>query len=164
MKAIYPGSFDPITLGHIDIIKRALAICGDGQLVIAVANNAKKKHWLTISERVELIHKVIQNDSRISVVPVTGLLANYCHDNDIHMIIRGLRTSTDFDYEFQIHQVNSRLRPVETIFLPAITNHIHFSSSIVRELHSHGAPISDYVHPTTEAYLKNRAEECLTIS
>ena len=166
MKAIYAGSFDPITLGHLDIIARAAPMF---ELVIGVAHNAKKKSFIPIGTRRELVVKSLATISLlqphiaapaklshpIEVHGVYGLLADFCKKNNIHAIVRGLRNTVDFEYEFGMAHVNAGLGNVETIFLPAKGSQTHVSSSVVRELAALGADISEYVPAVVAKYLNN---------
>ena len=145
--AVYPGSFDPLTNGHLDIIQRVARLFD--QVTIAVLKNTSKKWLLSIEERVELIRQVIAPFSNVKAEPFDGLLADFCRKNDIHIIIRGLRTVTDYDYEQAIALMNRTLLPeAETIFLPADKEHSFTSSTIVKEVASLGGDVASQVPAT----------------
>ena len=135
---IYPGSFDPITLGHLDIIQRSLHVVD--KLVIAVSNNKSKKHMISIDDRLDLINKSIlalPNDvqSKIIIEKFDNLLVHYVKSKNASLIIRGLRAVSDFDYEFQMAGMNARLaNDIETVFLTASENHQFVASRFVKEI------------------------------
>lgn len=154
--AIYPGTFDPITFGHLDIIKRASEIVD--HLVIAVAKDTSKNPLFTVSERVELVKEEIINlksDAKISVEPFEGLLVDFAAKKDAKLIIRGLRAVSDFEYEFQMFGMNSKLNPnIQTIFLPASENNHFIASKFVKEVARLGGDISKFVSPHVVKKLK----------
>ena len=131
--AIYPGTFDPITLGHLDIIKRASALFD--KLIVAVTTNPSKKPLFLVEERIDMIKGMIDNIKNIEVKSFDGLLVDFANKEKATVIVRGLRAVSDFEYEFQMSFINRTLYPnVETIFLPA-TENVHFiSSSSVKEI------------------------------
>jgi len=148
--AIYPGSFDPITYGHLDIIQRSLRIFD--RVIVAVARNSQKNALFTIDERVELIRSVLKDEQRVSVDTFTGLLINYVAAQKAHVVIRGLRAISDFEYEFQIAQMNSTIgHEVETLFMMTSVQYGYLSSSIVREVCSLGANVDSFVPPEVKA-------------
>lgn len=145
---IYPGSFDPITLGHLDIIVRASGLVD--HLIIGVLKNSKKHPLLTSKERVELIQKVVANTtglkSTIEVVDFDGLLIDFAKQKKANIIVRGLRAITDFEYELQIAQTNHKLNPaVDTIFFTTSVEYSYVSSTAVKEIASFGGDISEFV-------------------
>ena len=141
---IYPGSFDPITNGHLDIITRSAKLFD--KLYIGVLNNSSKNALFTADERVELIKKVTSHIPNIEVEAFGGLLVNYADMVHANAIVRGLRAVTDFEYEIQIAQTNHRLNPnVETVFLTTSTKYAYLSSSIVKEIASYEGDISQFV-------------------
>ena len=153
--AIYPGSFDPFTKGHWDIVQRAAKLFD--KITIAVLANTSKKKLLSIEERVDLIQKVIQGSQKLSVEPFNGLLVDFCKKKNINFIIRGLRTVTDYDYEQAIAMMNRSLLPgLETIFLTADKEHSFTSSTIVKEVASFGGDISEHVHNIVDQKLKEK--------
>lgn len=148
--AIYPGSFDPITLGHIDIINRAASIFD--HLTVAVLNNKAKHSLFSVDERVKMIEDEFKNIKNITVTSYEGLLVEYCKENNIKVILRGLRAVTDFEYELQMSQTNAKLsdNKVETIFLNTDLQYAYLSSSTVREVASFGGDISKFVTTNVE--------------
>ncbi len=151
--AVYAGSFDPVTFGHLDLIERASNLFD--HVVIAVGRHATKKSLFTFSERVDLLREVTQTIPRIQLDFFDGLLIHYCDRIGARVIVRGLRASTDFEYELQIAHANSDMAPhIDTIFLPTRTRYGFISSSLVREIASHGGDVSHYVPPAVCAALK----------
>lgn len=133
--AVYPGSFDPITNGHVDIIRRSLRIFD--RVVVAVARNSGKHPLFTIEERVALIRTVLADDPRASVDTFDGLLVDFVRSRNARVIIRGLRAVSDFEYEFQSAQVNRGLDPsIETLFMMTSVPYVYLSSSVVKEISS----------------------------
>jgi pantetheine-phosphate adenylyltransferase len=153
--AVYPGTFDPITMGHIDIINRALNIFD--HVIIAIASNPGKTPLFTIEERVRMITQCFpENESRIEVAAVSGLLVNYAWQRGAKAIIRGLRAVSDFDYEFQLALMNRKLeREVDTLFLMPAFRWIYISSSIIKDAARHGGDVSELVPPHVNQCLKN---------
>lgn len=141
--ALYPGSFDPFTLGHADIVRRALGLFGE--VVIAVGYNEQKKGWMPVEERVASIKRLYAGEPRITVESYTGLTADFARERGITAIVRGVRTVADFEYELQLADVNRRLTGIETIMLPASPELASLSSSIVRELAHFGHDISEFL-------------------
>lgn len=135
-KAVFPGSFDPITLGHIDIIKRGLNLFDE--VIIAIGVNAEKKHMFSLEDRKLQIEEVFKNESRIKVDTYKGLTVDYCKTVNANFILRGLRNSTDFTYEQSIAQTNSSLAKIESVFLVCTPNVSNISSSIVRDIIRNG--------------------------
>ena len=131
-KAVFPGSFDPITLGHVDIIKRGLNLFDE--VIIAIGVNAEKKHMFSLEDRKLQIEEVFKNESRIKVDTYKGLTVDYCKTVNASFILRGLRNSTDFTYEQSIAQTNSSLAKIESVFLVCTPNVSNISSSIVRDI------------------------------
>lgn len=153
--AIYPGSFDPVTNGHLDIIQRACRIFD--RVVVAVADNTAKKALLTIGERVDLLQKVTQGMRGVEVDSFDSLVVEYARRKKINVLIRGLRMTSDFDYEFQIALTNRRLaEDIETVFLMP-SEHVSFvSSTLLKEVASLDADISSFVPKVVERKLKER--------
>ena len=139
-KGLFPGSFDPFTRGHDDIVKRALGLFDE--VIIAVGYNESKKGWLTPEERVRTISKLYADEPRITVESYTGLTADFAREHGVTAIIRGVRTTADFEYEMQMADVNRQLAGIETILLPASPQLSSISSSIVRELAHFGRDVS----------------------
>ena len=143
-KAIYPGSFDPVTFGHLDIIERSSKIFGE--VVIGVLNNSAKNALFTTEERVSMIQQLVIDYPNVTVDSFEGLLVDYARSIDANVIIRGLRAVTDFEYEIQIAQTNKVEYPeLETIFLTTGLHYSYLSSTIVREFASYGGDISRFV-------------------
>jgi pantetheine-phosphate adenylyltransferase len=155
--AIYPGSFDPLTLGHDDIVRRALKLA-DGVL-IAVAERAThaKQPMFPIDERVRMIEEVYADEPAIRVVPFSGLLVDFAREQGARLIVRGLRAVSDFEYEFQMALMNRSLWPeIEIIFMAPATSYTFLSSSLVREVASLGGDVSEFVPPTVLGCLVDR--------
>lgn len=140
---LFPGSFDPFTLGHADIVRRALEMF-DG-IVIAVGYNEQKQGWMPVGERVAAIRKVYADEPRITVERYTGLTVDFAREHGIGIIIRGVRTVADFEFEMQLADVNRQLTGIETILLPASPQLASLSSSIVRELAHFGHDVSAFL-------------------
>ena len=143
-KAIYPGSFDPITFGHLDIIKRSAEIVDE--LVVGVLNNSAKKSLFSLDERVSMIEEMTRDYPNVTVASFEGLLVDYMEEIGATIIIRGLRAVTDFEYELQIAQSNHVQNPgIETVFLTTNLKYSYLSSTIVKEFASYGGDISNFV-------------------
>ena len=145
-RAVFPGSFDPITLGHVDIIKRALSLFDE--IIIAIGVNADKKYMWSLEERKVFIEKTFAAEPKIQVKTYTGLTVDFCRTEKANYILRGLRNATDFTYEQSIAQTNAAMAGIESIFMvatPAISN---ISSSIVRDIMRNGGDISSLVPST----------------
>ena len=153
-RVVCPGSFDPITFGHLDIIERASSIFEE--VVIAVMVNQTKKTLFTVEERIAMTKEVTSKYPNVKVESWSGLLVDYCKANDISIIVKGLRAVTDFDYELQMSQVNLQLQGVETLFLSTAPTHSFLSSSLVKEIGSHGGDVSSYIPAVLVARLKDR--------
>lgn len=142
-KVVCPGSFDPITFGHLDIIKRASSLFDE--VVVAVLVNKTKKSLFTVDERMEMIREVTAEYKNVTVASWSGLLVDYCQENKIQAIVKGLRAVTDFDYELQMSQMNLQLKGVETLFMSTAPAHSFLSSSLVKEIAAYDGDISGYV-------------------
>lgn len=154
-KAVYPGSFDPLTNGHIDIIKRVAKLYDE--ISVAVLINTNKKELFSIEERVKLIENEIKDLPNVRVDSFHGLLVNYCEANEIGVIIRGLRAVSDYEYEMQIAQMNRSLsQAVETVFLMTNTKYSFLSSSIVKEVARFGGNIAEIVPGPVAEKLKEK--------
>jgi pantetheine-phosphate adenylyltransferase len=156
--AIYPGSFDPLTNGHLDIIKRSLHLYD--KIIIAIATNSRKNTFFSVEERLVLIREVLKDWNGLEIDTFSGLTVDYARERNAKVIIRGLRAVTDFDYEYAISLMNSKLAPeVETVFLMANNEHSFISSTIVKEVARHGRAVSNHVPEiVNDALLKKYAE------
>ena len=146
--AVYPGSFDPVTRGHEDIARRSLRLAD--RLIVGVAHTAtqRKSGLFPVDERVQLLREVFSDEPRIEVVPFQGLLVDFCRNRDARMVIRGLRAVSDFEYEFQMAQMNQELwDELETVFLTPDVNYSFVSASLVREVARLGGDVSTFVSP-----------------
>jgi pantetheine-phosphate adenylyltransferase len=142
--AVFPGSFDPFTIGHEAIVRRALSLFDE--IIIAVGANALKKNFYRLETREEMISKVFKNDPRVKVDHYEGLTVDYCKRNGAGYLLRGLRTSADFEFERAIAQVNKVMAPgVESVFLLTVPEHSHINSSIVRDIITNGGDASRFV-------------------
>lgn len=143
--AICPGSFDPITLGHLNIIRRSSKIF-DKVIVCIMLNSTKTRPMFTIDERVEMVRKVVDRFPNVEVDTSDGLLAEYARKYDGAVIVKGMRAASDFEYEFQMNLINKKINPgLETMFLTASEKYTFLSSSVVREMASYGADLTDFV-------------------
>lgn len=150
---VYPGTFDPITRGHTDIIARSLHIVD--QLIVAVAPNPRKVPMLDLAERLEMAKIVTKDSPRVTVETFQGLLVDYARKRGAHAIIRGLRAVSDFEHEFQMALLNRKLDgQVETLFLMPSEEYSYLTSSIVKEIASLGGPLEDFVHPEVAERLR----------
>ena len=153
--AVYPGTFDPITCGHFDLIERAARFYD--RLVIAVADNRNKNSLFTIEERVALAKEVTANLTNVEVVGFSGLLVDFVKEIDGNVLLRGLRAVSDFEYEFQLASMNRKLAPeVETMFMTPAEQYAFISSSLVREISALGGDVSEFVHPVVGKALKDK--------
>ena len=143
--AVYPGSFDPVTLGHLDIIKRASLMFDT--VIVAVMCNSAKTPLFTLDERVKMIRESVKGLDNVIIESFDGLLINYCKEKNIHIVIRGLRAITDFEYELQIAQTNKELshNEVDTVFLTTNLKYSYLSSSVVKEIASYDGDITPCV-------------------
>jgi pantetheine-phosphate adenylyltransferase len=154
-RAVCPGSFDPITFGHLDIIERASKQFDE--VIVAVFVNRKKDGLFTVQERLDLIAANVAQYKNVKVDSGEGLLVDYCKAKNVDVIVKGLRAVTDFDYELQMAQVHTQASGVETMFMATSPTHSFLSSSIVKELAHHGGDVSTMVPANVNAALKDRA-------
>ncbi len=146
--AVYPGTFDPVTRGHIDICERALKMFD--RVVIGVADSLSKDPFFNIDERIDMLETVFTDNQRISVKPFSGLLIDFARDCDAAVIVRGLRAISDFEYEVQLAGMNRSLAPgLETVFLTAAQHYAFVSSSLVREIARLDGDVSEFLHADT---------------
>jgi pantetheine-phosphate adenylyltransferase len=154
-RAIYPGSFDPITNGHLDILDRSLSIFPE--IVIVVAGSGRKNPLFTPEERVELIREATKDRKGVTVDRWPGLIMDYARQNDIHAVIRGLRAASDFEYEFMMASMNKEIQSdVETLFMMTAQNLFFVSSTMIKELFHYGGDITQYVPPAVCERLKQK--------
>ncbi len=158
VKAVYPGSFDPVTLGHLDVIRRASAVVDE--LIIGVLMNSAKVPYFTLDERVSLLREATKGFSNVRVEMFDGMTVQFARDHDAHLIIRGLRAVTDFEYEMQIAQTNHSIAPdIDTMFFTTSLEYAFLSSTIVKEVAYYGGDISKFVLPiVSEAFERKRRE------
>lgn len=153
--AIYPGSFDPITNGHIDLIKRASKLFDE--VIIGITQNSKKSAFLAIKDRINITSETLKDISNIRVLSFNTLLVDFAKAQNAQVILRGLRAVSDFEYEFQLSGMNKHLNPdIETLFMTPAEQYANISSSLVREILSLGGDISHFVPSSVEALLKTR--------
>jgi pantetheine-phosphate adenylyltransferase len=154
-RAIYPGSFDPITKGHVDVIKRAAKLFDE--LVVAVAFNDQKQSLFTTEERVAMIQEVVQGETNIRVAQFDGLLVEFARDQQAIAVVRGLRAISDFEFEFQMALMNRKLEPaIETLFLTPREEYTYLSSRIVKEIARLGGGVEAFVPESVAEALKTR--------
>ena len=156
IKAVYPGTFDPLTRGHEDLVRRASRLFDT--LVVGVADSRAKRTYFTLAERVEMAREVLGDESRVEVVGFDGLLIDFVRRQGARVVLRGLRAVSDFEYEFQLAGMNRSLHPdMETIFLTPSEQHMFISATLVREIAQLGGDVSKFVDPRVEARLKAKA-------
>ncbi len=144
LRAVYPGSFDPVTFGHLDIIRRSSKTVDE--LVVGVLNNNAKIPLFSVEERVKMLHEVTKEFQNVKVMPFEGLLVEFAKSLNAQMVIRGLRAITDFEYELQMAQTNHKLAPdVETVFLTTSLKYSYLSSTTVKEVAAFGGDITQFV-------------------
>lgn len=154
-RAIYPGTFDPITFGHVDIIRRSLNYFDE--IVVLVAHSAKKSPVFNAEDRKSLVQECFKGESRVRVEIYSGLLAHYARENDIHVVLRGLRGISDFEYEFQMATMNRRMHGLlETFFLMSSEKFFFVNSTLVKEVISHGGDVTELVPSHVEKKLRER--------
>ena len=155
-RVIYPGSFDPLTLGHDDLIRRALRLADTVVVAVAETPTQQKRTAFSVEERVELIEEVYRGEPGVEVVSFSGLLVDFARDRGARVIVRGLRAMSDFEYEFQMALMNRSLSPeIEVIFMAPASSYTFLSSSLVREVAALGGDVSPYV---PEPVLRRLAE------
>ena len=155
LRAIYPGSFDPVTYGHMDIIKRSSNITDE--LIVGVLNNNAKMPLFSVEERVKMLKEVTSSLTNVTIVPFDGLLVDFARQMKADFIIRGLRAITDFEYELQMSQTNHKLEPnVETIFLTTNIEYSYLSSTTVKEIAAFGGDISQFVPEAVAGELQKK--------
>jgi pantetheine-phosphate adenylyltransferase len=156
-RVVCPGSYDPVTNGHLDIISRASRLYDE--VVVAVLINISKKSLFTVDERVEMIAEVTKEYGNVAVDKFHGLMVDYCREHNIPVIVRGLRAVSDFDYELQIAQMNHQMAGVETMFMATNPLYSFLSSSLVKEIAQYGGDVSGLVPKSVQERLTRRFKE-----
>ena len=160
-RAVCPGSFDPVTNGHLDIVSRASALFDE--VVVAVGVNKSKSRLFTPDERVDMLIEACRDFPNVTVDTFSGLLTTFCQERDVHAIVKGLRAVSDFDYELQMAQMNSSLAEIETVFVPTSPEWSFLASSLVKEVAMFGGDVSglvpDFVRERLAARLDARRRE-----
>ena len=147
-RAVYPGTFDPMTMGHVDLVKRASKLFDS--VIIAIASSDSKKPMFSLEERIEMGNKIFADDPKVEVIGFSGLLVNFAKDNDANILIRGLRVVADFEYEFQLANMNRAMSPdIESVFLTPKEEYSYISSSLVKEIATMGGDVTRFVDPVT---------------
>lgn len=155
LRAIYPGSFDPVTFGHLDIMTRACNIVDE--LIIGVLRNKAKMPLFSVEERVKMLEEVTCNLPNVRIIPFEGLLVDFAKEMDAKVVIRGLRAITDFEYELQMAQTNQKLQSdIETLFLTTSLDYSYLSSTTVKEVAAFGGDISQFVPEAVADRMKNK--------
>lgn len=158
MKAVYPGSFDPPTNGHLDIITRASKLVDT--LIVAVLNNPSKKPMFSTEEKIEMLQALTKDMHNVKVASFSGLLVDFCKEIDCQIIIRGLRALTDFEYEFQIALTNKTMnKNIETLFMPTDTQNLWLSSSVVKEIATFGGKYDEMVPKIVKDRLEKKVNK-----
>ena len=156
-RAVCPGSFDPVTNGHLDIVRRASVLFDE--VVVAVGTNVSKNRLFSADERISMLRKACADLDNVSVEGFSGLVTTFCSEHDIAAIVKGLRAASDFDYELQMAQMNSSLTGVETVFIPTSPERGFVSSSLVKEVAGFGGDVSAFVPDFVHAELKARLSQ-----
>jgi pantetheine-phosphate adenylyltransferase len=157
IRAVYPGTFDPLTRGHEDIVRRAASLFES--VIIGVADSQAKRPFFTRNERVDMASEVLRDLKNVKVVGFSGLLIDFIREHQARVIMRGLRAVADFEYEFQLAGMNRNLYPdVETIFLTPSEQHMFISATLVREIATLGGDVSKFVHPLVRGKLSEKVK------
>jgi pantetheine-phosphate adenylyltransferase len=155
LKVVYPGTFDPFTKGHEDLVRRAAKLFD--RVVVGIADSESKRPMFTAAERIAMTREVLTGYPNVEVMGFSGLLMDFVHSIGASVIVRGLRAVSDFEYEFQMAGMNRNLYPeVETLFLTPAEQYLFMSATIVREIARFGGNVSSFVHPVVEARLKTK--------
>jgi pantetheine-phosphate adenylyltransferase len=158
LKVVYPGTFDPITMGHEDIVRRAASLFSE--VIVAVASNPGKKPFFDLSERVEMASHVLKDCPNVKVIGFSGLLMQFVQDQGARVVIRGLRAASDFEYEFQLAGMNRKLYPqVESVFLTPSEQFMFISSSLVREVAMLGGDVTQFVSPYIQTGINTKLKK-----
>jgi pantetheine-phosphate adenylyltransferase len=157
IKAVYPGTFDPLTRGHEELVRRASTLFDT--LILAIADSKAKKPYFTVEERIAMAREVLGDLKNVQVTGFSGLLTDFVREQRARVVLRGLRAVSDFEYEFQLAGMNRNLYPeMETIFLTPSEQHMFISATLVREIAALGGDVSKFVHPLVAKRLKQRAK------
>ena len=157
-RAVYPGTFDPLTLGHEDVVKRAAKLFSE--VILAIAESSAKRPLFSIDERVQIATELLRPVANIRVVRFGGLLTEFLKQHDANVILRGLRAVADFEYEFQMAGMNRKLLPnVETVFMTPSDNYMFVSASIVREIATMGGDVSQFVSPLVVQKMQGKLQK-----
>jgi pantetheine-phosphate adenylyltransferase len=157
IKAVYPGTFDPLTRGHEDLVRRASRLFD--ALVLGIADNRAKRTFFTLQERIEMAREVLGDVKNVTVVGFSGLLTDFVRVQNARVVLRGLRAVSDFEYEFQLAGMNRALNPeFETMFLTPGEQHMFISATLVREIATLGGDVSKFVHPAVRAKLAEKVK------
>ena len=158
VSALYPGSFDPVTRGHIDLVERALEVFDS--VTVAVGAHATKHTLFSVDERIELLRPALPDSPRVTVMSFSGLVVDFCRAEGFRVILRGLRTVSDFEYEYQMALTNRHLNAnVETVFVMPSASYSYVSSTLIKDIVRHGGDVSDFLVPEVEERLRQRLEE-----
>ena len=158
IRAVYPGTFDPLTRGHEDLVRRASTLFD--AVILAVADSRSKKPFFTLEERLDMARQVLAGLGNVEVMGFDGLLIDFARQHDARVVVRGLRAVSDFEYEFQLAGMNRNLSPdMETVFLTPSEQHMFISATLVREIAMFGGDISKFVHPIVRAKLAARVKQ-----
>ena len=153
--AVYPGTFDPVTSGHRDLVIRTAEMFD--RVIVAIADNPDKKPLFALSERIDLAKEVLKDSQHVEIMGFSGLLIDFVREQNAHVILRGLRAVSDFEYEFQLASMNRRLdNHIETVFLTPSERYTFVSASLVKEIARYGGDVSDFVHPVVHDALKRK--------
>ena len=158
LRAIYPGSFDPVTLGHLDIIRRSASIADE--LIVGILNNKAKTPLFSVGERVRMLEEVTKDFPNVKIIPFEGVLVEFAKQMDAKVIVRGLRAITDFEYELQMSPTKQKIEPeIETLFLTTSLEFSFLSSTTVKEVASFGGDITQFVPEVIVKKIKEKIEE-----
>jgi pantetheine-phosphate adenylyltransferase len=157
IKAVYPGTFDPLTRGHEDLVRRASTLFDS--LILAIADSKAKRPFFTVDERIDMAKHVLRDVKNVEVLGFSGLLTDFVRHQKARVVLRGLRAVSDFEYEFQLAGMNRNLYPkMETIFLTPSEQHMFISATLVREIAALGGNVSKFVHPLVAKRLKQKVK------
>lgn len=155
IRAVYPGTFDPLTRGHEDLVRRASTLCE--ALILGVADSRAKQPFFSLQERVDIAREVLADLKNVEVVGFSGLLIEFAREHKARVILRGLRAVSDFEYEFQLAGMNRNLYPeIETVFMTPSEQHMFISATLVREIATLGGDVTKFVHPVVRSRLTHK--------